>query len=124
LQWLPAASQEIGAKSPCRLKPRDNPVAVRHLGTRCVARELKKGGDVDAVLAECDLDWHSARSLSTSAPLVFLHRWPTARCGRHTTSCGAFRSLTNRSNRSRSATLIEICSIFLIGADSQVRADL
>jgi hypothetical protein len=31
---------------------------------------------------------------------------------------------TNRSNRSRSAALIPIRSIFLIGADLQVRADL
>ena len=37
---------------------------------------------------------------------------------------GVLRSLTRRSNRSRSAALIEIRSIFLIGADSQVRADL
>jgi len=41
-----------------------------------------------------------------------------------TTFWGVFRSRTNRSNRSRSAALIEICSIFLIDADSQVRADL
>jgi hypothetical protein len=41
-----------------------------------------------------------------------------------TTFCGVFRSRTSRSNRSRSAALIAICSIFLIGADSQVRADL
>jgi hypothetical protein len=41
-----------------------------------------------------------------------------------TTFCGVFRSRTSRSNRSRSAALIEICSIFLIGADSQLRADL
>jgi hypothetical protein len=37
---------------------------------------------------------------------------------------GVFRSRTSRSSRSRSAVLIEICSIFLIGADSQVRANL
>jgi hypothetical protein len=43
---------------------------------------------------------------------------------RQTTFCGVFRSRTSRSNRSRSAALIEIRSIFLIGADSQVRADL
>jgi len=41
-----------------------------------------------------------------------------------TTFCGVFRSRTSRSNRSRSAAVIEIRSIFLIGADSQVRADL
>jgi hypothetical protein len=41
-----------------------------------------------------------------------------------TTFCGVFRSLTSRSNSSRSATLIEIRSIVLIGAGSQVRADL
>jgi hypothetical protein len=41
-----------------------------------------------------------------------------------TTFCGVFRSRTNRSNRSRSDALIPICSIFLIDADSQVRADL
>jgi hypothetical protein len=41
-----------------------------------------------------------------------------------TTFCGVFRSRTSRSNRSRSAALIEMRSIFLIGADSQVRADL
>src|SRR5207248_4177915 len=41
-----------------------------------------------------------------------------------TTFCGVFRSRTSRSNRSRSDMLIEIRSIFLIGADSQVRADL
>jgi hypothetical protein len=41
-----------------------------------------------------------------------------------TTFWGVFRSRTSRSNRSRSATPIEIRSIFRIGADSQVRADL
>ncbi len=41
-----------------------------------------------------------------------------------TTFWGVFRSRTSRSNLSRSAALIEICSIFLIGAESQVRADL
>ena len=41
-----------------------------------------------------------------------------------TTFCGVFRSRTSRSNRARSAPPIEIRSIFLIGADSQVRADL
>jgi hypothetical protein len=41
-----------------------------------------------------------------------------------TTFCGVFRSRTNRSNRSRSAALTEICSIFLIGVDSQIRVDL
>jgi hypothetical protein len=35
-----------------------------------------------------------------------------------------FRSRISRSNRSRSVALISIRSIFLIGADSQVRADL
>jgi hypothetical protein len=35
-----------------------------------------------------------------------------------TTFCSVFRSLTGRPNRSRSAALIEIRSIFLIGADS------
>jgi len=39
---------------------------------------------------------------------------------RHTTLCGVFRSRTRRSKRSRSASLIDIRSIFLIGADSQV----
>jgi hypothetical protein len=34
------------------------------------------------------------------------------------------RSWTSLSNRSRSAALIEMRSIFLIGAESQVRADL
>jgi hypothetical protein len=43
---------------------------------------------------------------------------------RQTTFCGVFRSRTNRGNRSQSASLIEIRSIFLIRADSQVRADL
>jgi hypothetical protein len=41
-----------------------------------------------------------------------------------TTFWGVFRPRTNRSCRSRSAALIEIRSIFLIGADSQVCADL
>jgi hypothetical protein len=41
-----------------------------------------------------------------------------------TAFCAVFRSRTNRSNRSRSAALIPISSIFLIGADAQVRADL
>jgi len=41
-----------------------------------------------------------------------------------TTFWGVFRSRTSRSNRSRSAALIDIRSIFLIGADSQVRANL
>jgi hypothetical protein len=41
-----------------------------------------------------------------------------------TTFWGEFRSHTSRSNLSRSAALIEICSIFLIGAESQVCADL
>jgi hypothetical protein len=41
-----------------------------------------------------------------------------------TTLCGVFRSRTSRSNRSRSATLIEIRTIFLVRADSQVRAPL
>jgi hypothetical protein len=41
-----------------------------------------------------------------------------------TTFWGVFRSRISRSNRSRSGALIEICSIFLIGADSQVRANL
>src|SRR6185295_5919293 len=40
------------------------------------------------------------------------------------TFCGVFRPRARRSNRSRSAAPIEIRSIFLIGADSQVRADL
>jgi hypothetical protein len=35
-----------------------------------------------------------------------------------------FLRMSNRSNRSRSAALIPICSIFLIGADLQVRANL
>jgi hypothetical protein len=35
-----------------------------------------------------------------------------------------FRSRTSRRNRSRSATPIEIRSIFLIDADSHLRADL
>jgi hypothetical protein len=43
---------------------------------------------------------------------------------RQTTFCGVFRSRTNCSNRSRSAALIEICSIFLIRADSHVCATL
>jgi hypothetical protein len=43
---------------------------------------------------------------------------------RQTTFCGVFRSRISRSNSSRSAALIEIRSIFLIGADSQLRADL
>jgi hypothetical protein len=43
---------------------------------------------------------------------------------RQTNFCGVFRSRTNRSSRSRSASLIEIRSIFRIGADSQVQADL
>jgi hypothetical protein len=51
------------------------------------------------------------------------HRRDKMRTGQ-ATFCGVFRSRTSRSNRSRSAVLIEICSIFLIGADSQVRADL
>ena len=38
--------------------------------------------------------------------------------------CGVFRSQTSRSSRSRSASLIDIRSIFRIGADSQVQADL
>ncbi len=42
----------------------------------------------------------------------------------HTAAGGVFRSRTNRSNRSRSAALIEICSIFLIRADSHVCATL
>src|SRR6478672_5805819 len=41
-----------------------------------------------------------------------------------TAFCGVFRSRTNRSNRSRSAALIPIRSIFLMGADLQVRPDL
>lgn len=41
-----------------------------------------------------------------------------------TTFCGVLLSRTSRSNRSRSTVLIAICSIFLVGADSQVRADL
>ena len=41
-----------------------------------------------------------------------------------TTFCGVFRSRTSRSSRSQSAVLIDIRSIFFIGADSQVRADL
>jgi len=41
-----------------------------------------------------------------------------------TTFCGVFRSRTSRSNRSRPVMLIAICSIFLIGTDSQLRADL
>jgi hypothetical protein len=40
------------------------------------------------------------------------------------TFCGVFRSWISRSGRSPSASLTEICSIFLIGVDSQVRADL
>jgi hypothetical protein len=43
---------------------------------------------------------------------------------RQTTFCGVLRSRISRSSRSRSAALIKIRSIFLIGADSQVRADL
>jgi hypothetical protein len=43
---------------------------------------------------------------------------------RQTAFCGVLRSLTSRSSRSRSATLVEICSVFRIGADLQVRADL
>src|SRR5262249_50850071 len=40
--------------------PRDNPVAVRPLWTRCVAQELKaKGAAVETTLAECGLDWRS-----------------------------------------------------------------
>jgi hypothetical protein len=41
-----------------------------------------------------------------------------------TTFWGVLRSRTSRSNRSRSAALIEICSIFLIRAESQVCTDL
>jgi hypothetical protein len=43
---------------------------------------------------------------------------------RQITFRGVLRSPANRSSRSRSAALIEIRSIFLIGADSQVRTDL
>jgi hypothetical protein len=43
---------------------------------------------------------------------------------RHTTFCGVFRSRTSRSIRSRSAALTEIRSIFRIGADSLICADL
>src|SRR5437763_16428236 len=45
-------------------------------------------------------------------------------CALQTIFCGMFRSRTSRSNRSRSAALIEIRSIFPIGADSQVCVDL
>jgi hypothetical protein len=43
---------------------------------------------------------------------------------RQTTFCGVFWSRISRSNRSRSPSLTEIRSIFLINADSQVRVDL
>ena len=43
---------------------------------------------------------------------------------RQTTFCGVLRSRISRPSRSRSAAPIEIRSIFLIRADSQVRADL
>jgi hypothetical protein len=43
---------------------------------------------------------------------------------RQTTFWGVFRSRTSRSSRSRSAVLIEIRSIVLIGPNSQVCADL
>jgi hypothetical protein len=68
-----------------------------------------------------------SRLLST-APAIPSAVSPSLACNTiralQTTFCGVFRSRTNRSNRSRSAALIKICSIFLIGAESQVRADL
>jgi hypothetical protein len=45
-------------------------------------------------------------------------------CALQTTFWGVFRSRTSRSNRSRSDALTDIRSIFLISANSQVRADL
>jgi len=71
------------------------------------------------------------RTVSTLLPTAAaiataVNPWPAKSTirARQTTFWGVFRSRTSRSNRSRSAALIEICSIFLIGADSQVRADL
>src|SRR5262245_11518904 len=51
--------------------PRDNPLAVRPLWTRCVAQELKtRGADVETALAECSLDWRSLNTTDGWIPLV------------------------------------------------------
>lgn len=54
---------------------------------------------------------------------LFGRQRPDARWSRGPSEV-VFRSRTSRSNRSRSAVLTAICSIFLINADSQVCADL
>jgi hypothetical protein len=50
--------------------------------------------------------------------------WPAARAAPATTFGDVSRSLTSRPNRLRLAALIEIRSIFLIGADSRASVDL
>src|SRR5262245_53846222 len=50
--------------------PKDVPVSVRPLWTRCVAQELKKGADVEAALAKCGLDWRSLNEADGWIPFV------------------------------------------------------
>src|SRR5262245_52919199 len=51
--------------------PRDNPLAVRPLWTRCIAQELKtRGADVETALAECSLDWRSLNKADGWIPFV------------------------------------------------------
>src|SRR5262249_56871070 len=53
------------------LMPKDIPVSVRSLWTRCAAQELKaKGAEVETALAECGLDWRSLNRANGWIPFV------------------------------------------------------